>query len=325
MGEEHQYQQKSSNRTKFVVCLAGAAFAALAVFAVYASGNFKSMNDAAAASPEPFLGSVATCGTCQIIPGIDSYKLCSTCRTEPEETTRLVCEPEESIIVTKVYFGHENQANDVSLVYNECEANRNEDGSCAFNLQTLRDIDAGLYEEEYNMDEPAPVETEPVLSHRHSGYKVKYMCLTTEYFQPAEAESEYLLAATRWNQELENVPILSSALVKCGSRKAITDNWEKGKVCETEIDTPITLTCDETRLDTRILVAKVKTSSVAGLDKKLKKNLAIRATELCADSISGSSCSFSFSDLFQEGETAPEAGSEMSAMYVCSYSSESEV
>merc|ERR1719242_401077 len=143
------------------------------------------------------------------------------------------------------------------------------------------------------------------------------MCISESLFDLEPVETEYVLAETF--QELEeNSVMLSSALVKCDALKPVAENWDKGKVCATDLDTPVTLSCDESRDDVRILVAKITTSSTTQINKKFKKNLATRATAIC-DGVAGTPCEFAFSDLYEDGETLPEAGTEMKAVYVCSY------
>lgn len=338
MGQETQNFRRKNNRMKYALaCLT------LTVAAAIAAGLLLWGNKSAATAPttevaEPFLGSaenVELCGTCTIIPGVDAYKMCHTCYTPIEETTRLACAAEEAVIVTKVKSAeHSLRASDMALIYNECQENRVEDGACEFSLQVLRDpeVDYIEYEPEEAIDETVDPVDEPTLTHSHPGeVKVYYMCVSDDVFampyaeteEYPEADTEYALSAVRWNDfEMENFPLLSSALLKCDGSKQITANWDKGKVCVTELDTFTTLQCNSGRSDVRILVAKVKTTSTVELDKKLRKNLAKRTTDLCAGNMSSSSCVIKFSDVFQEGDALPEDGAELQVAFLCSYAAE---
>merc|ERR1712156_13118 len=211
-------------------------------------------------------------------------------------------------------------------VYNECQSNRLDDGSCEIVLQELRDPE---YVPEEEIIEPEPPINEPRLTRSHPGeFKVYYMCVSEDvFFNPefeAEPETEYSLSAARSNDfDVENFPLLSSALVKCGKRKTITENWEKGRECVSTLDTPVVFSCDSTRLDARILIAKVKTTNTVELEKKFRKTLAVRTTDLCAENMNSGACSVTLADAFQEGETLPEDGAEVQLSYLCSYGPES--
>lgn len=324
MGEESQHFRRKTNWVKYALaCVGGILVAAFAVgIILYSGGN--STNVAAASSAEPVLGAAEMCGTCTLIPGVDAYKMCHTCYTPLDEPARLNCANQEAVIVTKVKSDdHSLRATDLALVYNECQQNRLDDGSCEIVLQELRDP-----EEEIIEPEP-PIE--PRLTRSHPGeFKVYYMCVTEDVFFDPEPEAEYTLSAVRSNDfEVENFPLLSSTLVKCGKRKLITENWEKGRECVSTLDggldTPVVFSCDSTRLDARILIAKVKTTSTVELEKKFRKTLAVRTTDLCAENMNSGACSVTLADAFQEGETLPEDGAEIQLSYLCSYGPESVV
>jgi len=311
--DSQQIRQKDNRMKYALVCVTLSVAVCVAVGLLMYGHSAASTSEAA----EPFLGSTLLCGTCQIIPGVDTYKMCHTCFSNLDETTRLTCAAEESIIVTSVKSEYPKlRAKDISLVYNECLENRFDDGSCEFNLQLLRSSE--------NYIEPGKAASDVP----KDNYKVYYLCVSDDLFLYPEddslpAETEYSLSAVRWNDfEMENFPLLSSALVKCDKTKPITENWDKAKVCVTDREAPVTLTCDSTRTDVRILVAKVKTTNSVPLDKKFKKNLAKRTTKLCAESMSDGSCAIAFSDIFGEGDPVLEEGADVDVTYLCSYAPE---
>lgn len=315
LDRESQHVRQKDNRMKYALVCVTMSVAALIAFGLLMYGhNAASTSEAA----EPFLGSNHLCGTCQLIPGVDTYKLCHTCYAQIDEPMRLTCDVEESIVVTSVKSEYPRlRARDVALVYNECQENRLDDGSCEFNLELLRNGESDVEVGKAAADVPK------------GNFKVYYTCVSDDlFFYPDEeaepvAETEYALSAVRWNDfEMENFLLLSSALVKCDKTKPITENWDKAKVCVTNLEAPVTLTCDNTRSDVRVLVAKVKGTNSVPLDKKLKKNLAVRTTNLCAQSMSDGSCAFNVADIFEEGDPVLEEGAQLDVTYLCSYAPE---
>lgn len=142
---------------------------------------------------------------------------------------------------------------------------------------------------------------------------------------PENAENcgAQLLRSTRF--EAPSDLLLESALVKCGSTKAMSNTVDIGKVCA---DTDFDLACDDTRTGARVVVLKFKDTSaekpLAKADKKaMKKTMKSRAaaaTNICDAQRDSSSCSFTLEDVVDETtDLTTLVDHVFNVKYLCSY------
>merc|ERR1712080_59150 len=113
-------------------------------------------------------------------------------------------------------------------------------------------------------------------------------------------------------------PFLSTALVKCGEpNKPISDRLDIGKVCG---ESSWTLSCDNSRQDTRVIVTKFKDSTSAKTpdSKKNGKKRTRKANDFCHDNTTDGTCTFALSDVTLKNEViAPETT--FIVKFMCSY------
>lgn len=139
----------------------------------------------------------------------------------------------------------------------------------------------------------------------------------------AEICGNQILRSSRF--EAPSDLLLESALVKCGSTKAMSNTVDIGKVCA---DTDFDLACDDTRTGARVIVLKFKDSSmekpVVKADKKaMKKTMKSRAaaaTDICDAQRDSASCSFTLEDVVEETTDLTSLVDHVfNVKYLCSY------
>jgi len=148
-------------------------------------------------------------------------------------------------------------------------------------------------------------------------WDVKYMCSYGETSGSLLLSSALDLSGKASEQPSE--PILESALVKCGKRKAYSSTVEVAKVCS---DHDFELSCN-TDGEPRVIVLSMWEGNRDTLSHKKAKRRASLATDVCtSEKFSEGICSFSLEDvLFEEEKQDPTStvDTTFTVKYLCSY------
>lgn len=330
----------------FILCALVFTCGIIGVVSFVDSGSSSSSADLTAAKPAEIqtspLSATQMCGTCEEVPGVSGYTLCRTCWIPMEEDVKIRCRSNEKPVIEHVKLGggRELPENAVRFAYESCLSNGVDGASfmCSFNLKSISDKTTSVNEavQGEEIEDSSVWDWTFIFGHPRNHVQVNYVCFKTPMLQQS---------AVQLFPEEESYPILSSALMKCGSLKSVYEGWDKGMACaSTSGDSRFTITCNQDT-DVRLLVHKMDILPTGsnpvvlsrhgqheqgkhgqgkhGREKghhhdSQAKKLVKRVATLCDGEFQNSStCTFSIQDLYTSGETVQEG--EYSIKYVCSY------